>query len=76
MAANVGKTTALLSGSQRIMPAHLRLRGQDVEWRTCVRYLGVSNVPRARCPIIFFHSRRLGKDYRFPHDADMDSTEI
>ncbi|GBP51688.1 hypothetical protein EVAR_48311_1 [Eumeta japonica] len=44
MAVNVDTTTALLTSSQRIMPAQLRLRGQDVEWRTCVRYLGVSNV--------------------------------
>ncbi|GBP49734.1 hypothetical protein EVAR_33489_1 [Eumeta japonica] len=30
------------------MPARLRLMGQDMEWRTCVRYLGVSNVSKAR----------------------------
>ncbi|GBP30303.1 hypothetical protein EVAR_27917_1 [Eumeta japonica] len=45
MAVNVGRTTALLTGSQQITPAQLCLRGQDVEWRTCVRYLGVNNVP-------------------------------
>ncbi|GBP17778.1 RNA-directed DNA polymerase from mobile element jockey [Eumeta japonica] len=48
MAVNVGRTTALLTDNQRIMSAQLRLRGQDVEWRTCDRYLGVSNVSRAR----------------------------
>ncbi|GBP37849.1 hypothetical protein EVAR_21384_1 [Eumeta japonica] len=32
---------ALLTGSQRIVPYQLRLRGQAMEWKTCVRYLGV-----------------------------------
>ncbi|GBP67779.1 RNA-directed DNA polymerase from mobile element jockey [Eumeta japonica] len=41
MAVNASKTAALLNGSQRIMPDQLRLRGQAVERRTCVRYLGV-----------------------------------
>ncbi|GBP37600.1 RNA-directed DNA polymerase from mobile element jockey [Eumeta japonica] len=38
---NVTKTAALLTGQQRAMPAKLRLRGQEVEWQTRVRYLGV-----------------------------------
>ncbi|GBP34481.1 RNA-directed DNA polymerase from mobile element jockey [Eumeta japonica] len=41
MAVNVSKTAALLTGCQRIMPNQLRLIGQTVEWRTCVRYLSV-----------------------------------
>ncbi|GBP88903.1 RNA-directed DNA polymerase from mobile element jockey [Eumeta japonica] len=41
VAVNVTKTAALLTGQQRTMPPKLRLRGQDVEWQTKVRYLGV-----------------------------------
>ncbi|GBP33592.1 RNA-directed DNA polymerase from mobile element jockey [Eumeta japonica] len=41
VAVNVTKTAALLTGQQRAMPAKLRLRGQEVEWQTRVRYLGV-----------------------------------
>ncbi|GBP16123.1 RNA-directed DNA polymerase from mobile element jockey [Eumeta japonica] len=41
MAVNVNKTAALLTGSQQNMPDQLRLRGQAVEWKTRVRYLGV-----------------------------------
>ena len=40
MAVNVGKTAALLTGLQRILPPKLQLRGQDVEWNSSVRYLG------------------------------------
>ncbi|GBP92896.1 hypothetical protein EVAR_80619_1 [Eumeta japonica] len=40
MGVNVSKTAALLTGSQRIMLDQSRLRGQAVEWKTCV-YLGV-----------------------------------
>ncbi|GBP27496.1 hypothetical protein EVAR_14317_1 [Eumeta japonica] len=61
MTLNVGRTTALLTGSRRIMPAQLRLRGQYVEWRTCVRYLGVSNVPGSRCPIMIICFIQAGK---------------
>ncbi|GBP91124.1 RNA-directed DNA polymerase from mobile element jockey [Eumeta japonica] len=42
MAVNVSKTAALSTGSQRILLDQLRLRGQAVEWKTCVRYLGRS----------------------------------
>ncbi|GBP82033.1 hypothetical protein EVAR_52237_1 [Eumeta japonica] len=31
-----GKTAVLLTSSQRNMPTRLRLRGQAVEWKTCV----------------------------------------
>ncbi|GBP41085.1 RNA-directed DNA polymerase from mobile element jockey [Eumeta japonica] len=41
IAVNVTKTTALLTGQQRTMLPKLRLRGQEVEWKTRVRYLGV-----------------------------------
>ncbi|GBP58048.1 RNA-directed DNA polymerase from mobile element jockey [Eumeta japonica] len=41
VAINVTKTAALLTGQQRTMPPKLRLRGQDVEWQTKVRCLGV-----------------------------------
>ncbi|GBP02680.1 hypothetical protein EVAR_70508_1 [Eumeta japonica] len=41
VAVNVTKTAALLTGQQRTMPPKLRLRRQDVEWQTRVRYLGV-----------------------------------
>ncbi|GBP47618.1 hypothetical protein EVAR_30332_1 [Eumeta japonica] len=41
MAVNVGKTAALPTGRQRNMPNQLRLREQDVEWKSCVRYLVV-----------------------------------
>ncbi|GBP82361.1 hypothetical protein EVAR_99501_1 [Eumeta japonica] len=41
VAMNVKKTAALLTGQQRTMPPKLRLQGQDVEWQTRVRYLGV-----------------------------------
>ncbi|GBP93605.1 RNA-directed DNA polymerase from mobile element jockey [Eumeta japonica] len=41
MAVNVNKKTALLTGSQCNMPDQLRLRGQAVEWKTCILYLGV-----------------------------------
>ncbi|GBP26006.1 hypothetical protein EVAR_84566_1 [Eumeta japonica] len=41
VAVNVTKTAAILTGQQRAMPPKLRLRGQDVEWQTKVRYLGV-----------------------------------
>ncbi|GBP92957.1 hypothetical protein EVAR_84060_1 [Eumeta japonica] len=41
VAVNVTKTAALLTGQQSTMPPKLRLRGQDVEWQTKVRYLGV-----------------------------------
>ncbi|GBP23875.1 RNA polymerase II-associated protein 1 [Eumeta japonica] len=41
VAVNVTKTAALLTGQQRAMPTKLRLRGQEVEWKTRVRYLGV-----------------------------------
>ncbi|GBP41041.1 RNA-directed DNA polymerase from mobile element jockey [Eumeta japonica] len=41
MAVNVSKTAALLTGSQRNMTDQLRLRGQAIEWKTCVRHLGV-----------------------------------
>ncbi|GBP35878.1 RNA-directed DNA polymerase from mobile element jockey [Eumeta japonica] len=37
----VTKTAALLTGQQHIMLPKLRLRGQEVEWQTRVRYLGV-----------------------------------
>ncbi|CAH2106405.1 unnamed protein product [Euphydryas editha] len=39
MAVNVGKTAALLTGGARPL-RQLTLRGQDVEWKTSVRYLG------------------------------------
>ncbi|GBP51793.1 hypothetical protein EVAR_96860_1 [Eumeta japonica] len=56
---NVGRTTALLTSNQRIIPAQPHLRSQNVEWRTCIRYLGVGNIPGAKCPImmISFHLR-------------------
>lgn len=43
MAVNVGKTAALLTGSQlRVnMPPPLQLRGQNVKWERSVKYLGV-----------------------------------
>ncbi|GBP37484.1 RNA-directed DNA polymerase from mobile element jockey [Eumeta japonica] len=41
VAVNVTKTASLLTGQQRTMPPKLRLRGQEVEWQTKVRYLGV-----------------------------------
>ncbi|GBP43261.1 hypothetical protein EVAR_39319_1 [Eumeta japonica] len=41
MAVNLSKTAALLTGSQRNMPTQLRLRSQAVEWKTCIRYLGI-----------------------------------
>ncbi|GBP59857.1 RNA-directed DNA polymerase from mobile element jockey [Eumeta japonica] len=41
VAVNVTKTAAILTGQQRTMPPKLRLQGQDVEWQTKVRYLGV-----------------------------------
>ncbi|GBP51941.1 hypothetical protein EVAR_80036_1 [Eumeta japonica] len=41
MAVNVSKMAVLLTGSQRIMPDQLLLRGQAVEWKICARYLGV-----------------------------------
>ncbi|GBP25942.1 hypothetical protein EVAR_84500_1 [Eumeta japonica] len=41
MAVNIGKTAALLTGRQRKRPTQLRLRGQDVEWKSCMRYLGI-----------------------------------
>ncbi|GBP55427.1 hypothetical protein EVAR_34228_1 [Eumeta japonica] len=41
MAVNVGKTAALLTGRQRNIPTQLHLRGQDVEWKSCIRYLSV-----------------------------------
>ncbi|GBP30173.1 RNA-directed DNA polymerase from mobile element jockey [Eumeta japonica] len=41
VAVNVTKTAAILTGQQRTMPPKLRLRGQNVEWQTKVRYLGV-----------------------------------
>ncbi|GBP24039.1 RNA-directed DNA polymerase from mobile element jockey [Eumeta japonica] len=41
VAVNVTKTAAILTGQQRTMPPKLRLWGQDVEWQTKVRYLGV-----------------------------------
>ncbi|GBP34307.1 RNA-directed DNA polymerase from mobile element jockey [Eumeta japonica] len=41
VAVNVTKTAALLTGQQRAMLAKLRLWGQEVEWQTRVRYLGV-----------------------------------
>ncbi|GBP76700.1 hypothetical protein EVAR_52435_1 [Eumeta japonica] len=41
MAVNVGKTAALLTGRQRNMPIQLRPRGQDMEWMSCIQYLGV-----------------------------------
>ncbi|GBP33358.1 hypothetical protein EVAR_30948_1 [Eumeta japonica] len=41
VAVNVTKTAALLTGQQRTMPPKLRLRGQEVDWQTRVRYLGV-----------------------------------
>ncbi|GBP86543.1 RNA-directed DNA polymerase from mobile element jockey [Eumeta japonica] len=41
VAVNVTKTAEILTGQQRTMPPKLRLRGQDVEWQTKVRYLGV-----------------------------------
>ncbi|GBP62578.1 RNA-directed DNA polymerase from mobile element jockey [Eumeta japonica] len=41
VAVNVTKTATILTGQQRTMPLKLRLRGQDVEWQTKVRYLGV-----------------------------------
>ncbi|GBP95861.1 RNA-directed DNA polymerase from mobile element jockey [Eumeta japonica] len=41
VAVNVTKTAALLTGQRRTMPPKLRLRGQEVEWQTRVRYLGV-----------------------------------
>ncbi|GBP76611.1 Probable RNA-directed DNA polymerase from transposon X-element [Eumeta japonica] len=44
VAVNATKTAALLTGQQRTMPPKLRLRGQDVEWQTKVRYLGVQIV--------------------------------
>ncbi|GBP14564.1 RNA-directed DNA polymerase from mobile element jockey [Eumeta japonica] len=48
MAMNVTKTTALLTGQQRIMPPKLRLRRQEVEWQTRVRYQGV-HIDRSMC---------------------------
>ncbi|GBP21920.1 RNA-directed DNA polymerase from mobile element jockey [Eumeta japonica] len=48
MAVNVSKMVALLTGSQGIMSDQLRLRGQAVEWKTCVRYLGV-HIHRSLC---------------------------
>lgn len=43
MAVNVGKTAALLTGSQHraTRPRPLQLRGQDVKWEKTVKYLGV-----------------------------------
>ncbi|KAJ0175982.1 hypothetical protein K1T71_008156 [Dendrolimus kikuchii] len=41
MAVNVGKTAALLVARRRIMPEPLQLRGQEIEWKTSVKYLGV-----------------------------------
>ncbi|GBP18014.1 RNA-directed DNA polymerase from mobile element jockey [Eumeta japonica] len=41
VAVNVTKTAALLTNQQRTMSLKLRLRGQEVEWQTRVRYLGV-----------------------------------
>ncbi|GBP21560.1 RNA-directed DNA polymerase from mobile element jockey [Eumeta japonica] len=41
MAVNVGKTAALFTGRQRNMPTQSHLRGQDMEWKSCIRYLGV-----------------------------------
>ncbi|GBP91642.1 hypothetical protein EVAR_68276_1 [Eumeta japonica] len=40
VAINLTKMAALLTGQQRTTPSKLRLRGQDVEWKTKVRYLG------------------------------------
>nr|XP_034826944.1 uncharacterized protein LOC117984436 [Maniola hyperantus] len=39
MAVNVGKTAAILFGARQPY-RQLRLRGQDIEWQTSVRYLG------------------------------------
>ncbi|GBP56880.1 RNA-directed DNA polymerase from mobile element jockey [Eumeta japonica] len=41
MAVSDSKTDVLLTGSQRITPDQLRLKGQAVKWKTCVRYLDV-----------------------------------
>ncbi|GBP28745.1 RNA-directed DNA polymerase from mobile element jockey [Eumeta japonica] len=41
VAVSVTKTAGLLTGQQRTMPPKPRLRRQDVEWQTKVRYLGV-----------------------------------
>lgn len=41
IAVNVGKTAALLVSHRRSHPCKLQLRGQDIEWQSCVRYLGV-----------------------------------
>lgn len=38
---NVGKTAALFVSRRRTPPLPLQLRDQDIEWQTCVRYLGV-----------------------------------
>ncbi|GBP09968.1 RNA-directed DNA polymerase from mobile element jockey [Eumeta japonica] len=51
VAVNVTKTAALLTGQQRTMPPKLRLRGQDVEWQTKVRYLGVQIDRTMRMPL-------------------------
>ncbi|KAJ2937413.1 hypothetical protein O0L34_g19102 [Tuta absoluta] len=40
MAVNVGKTAAILTGQQRILPPPLSLRGQQVNWTSSVKYLG------------------------------------
>ncbi|KAG7294806.1 hypothetical protein JYU34_022823 [Plutella xylostella] len=42
MAVNVGKTAAMLSGRYRAPARKLQLRGQAVEWRSSVKYLGVT----------------------------------
>ncbi|GBP86292.1 hypothetical protein EVAR_91696_1 [Eumeta japonica] len=39
-AVDVSKMASLLIGRQRNMPNQLRLREQDVKWKSCVRYLG------------------------------------
>ncbi|KAJ0173910.1 hypothetical protein K1T71_010056 [Dendrolimus kikuchii] len=41
MAVNVGKTAALLVTRRRYKPEPLKLRGQEIEWQTSVKYLGV-----------------------------------
>ncbi|KAJ0169872.1 hypothetical protein K1T71_014478 [Dendrolimus kikuchii] len=41
MAVNVGKTAALLVARRRHSAEILQLRGQEIEWKTSVKYLGV-----------------------------------